>query len=113
MLSLPRTSSDSSILPVYPQDPLPPLPVPPPREQLQRYNSQRSKVSQLSSGSRASSGSKGSKRPSLSGSESASTLVGSGLERKEGYQDSIHEEVPTAERLGELRKLMARDGLDY
>ncbi|EIM81069.1 Creatinase/aminopeptidase [Stereum hirsutum FP-91666 SS1] len=113
MLSLPRTSSDSSILPVYPQDALPPLPVPPPREQLQRYNSQRSKVSQLSNGSRSSSGSKGSKRPSLSGSESASTLVGSGLERKEGYQDSIHEEVPTAERLGELRKLMARDGLDY
>lgn len=30
MLSLPRSSSDSSILPVYPQDPLPPLPVPPP-----------------------------------------------------------------------------------
>jgi len=53
------------------------------------------------------------KRPSLNDSDSSSTLVGSALERKEGYQDSIKEEADMAERLGELRKLMAKDNLDY
>jgi hypothetical protein len=81
--------------------------------------SQQSKVSQASRATKSSNLSGGSrrsnnsKRPSLTGSGSINTLVGSALDRKEAYEDPIREYVDTYPRLVELRKLMAKDNLDY
>jgi len=69
-----------------------------------------SKTSNLSNGSKRSNNSQ---RPSLTGSGSVTTLSGSAIERKEGYVDPIPEAVDTYPRLVELRKLMAKDNLDY
>jgi Xaa-Pro aminopeptidase len=46
-------------------------------------------------------------------SDSTSTLVGSAYERKVNDVEVIREKVDTFERLEELRKLMAKDNLDY
>ncbi|KAI0318858.1 Creatinase/aminopeptidase [Amylostereum chailletii] len=127
-----RSSSSSTILPVYPRDPLPPPPsdygdvghqlrsAVPQRRASNRSKastdtkgSQATKVSHHSQASHATRASGNSRRPSLDSNASASTLVGSARERKEGYQDPIKEEFDTFERLEELRKLMAKDGLDY
>ncbi|KAI0001349.1 Creatinase/aminopeptidase [Russula compacta] len=80
------------------------------------HASKQSKDSQASRGTNLSGGSKrsnNSQRPSLTGSGSINTLVGSALERKDAYQDPIREHVDTYARLAELRKLMAKDNLDY
>lgn len=121
-----RSSSATTILPVYPRDA--PSFVPDESRTPTRHMSQRSKNSQASKqsndtqasratkSSNLSGGSKrsnNSKRPSLSGSGSINTLVGSALERKEAYQDPIREEVDTYDRLNRLREFMAKDSLDY
>ena len=121
-----RSSSSTTILHVYPRDPpsfVPDDSRPPTRHVSQRSkNSQASKQSNDTQASRAtkstnlSGGSKrsnNSKRPSLSGSGSVNTLVGSALERKDAYQDPIREEVDTYDRLNRLREFMAKDSLDY
>jgi hypothetical protein len=121
-----RSSSATTILPVYPRDALPAF-----RQDLHgpsRHASQRSKSSQdskqskdskasgeskASKTSNLSSGSKrsnNSERPSLT---SVNTLTSSAIDRKEGYEDPIREYVDTYPRLIELRKLMAKDNLDY
>jgi hypothetical protein len=112
-----RTSSATTILPVYPRDALPSFQ----QESTQtptRHMSQRSKSSQNSrqsndsQASKATKSSHGSKRSKTSQS-TANTLTGSALERKEGYQDPIREYADTYPRIVELRKHMAKDGLDY
>jgi Xaa-Pro aminopeptidase len=121
-----RSSSATTILPVYPRDPpsfVPDVSRTPTRHMSQRSkNSQASKQSNDTQASRAtkssnlSGGSKrsnNSKRPSISGSGSINTLVGSALERKEAYQDPIREEVDTYDRLNRVREFMAKDSLDY
>ena len=45
--------------------------------------------------------------------DSTSTLVGSAFERKINDQDSIHSKADTTERLDEMRRLIAKDNLDY
>ena len=119
-----RSSSATTILPVYPRDALPAFRQDDPQGPT-RHMSQRSKSSQQSKDSKASgqsktsnlsSGSKrsnNSQRPSLTGSGSVDTLTGSAIERKEGYEDPIREYADTYPRLTELRKLMAKDNLDY
>ncbi|KAH7928918.1 Creatinase/aminopeptidase [Leucogyrophana mollusca] len=62
---------------------------------------------------RTSSKSSGSKRPPFYSNDSASTLVGSALERKMNDVESIKERVDTADRLEDIRKLMVKDNLDY
>jgi Xaa-Pro aminopeptidase len=122
-----RSSSATTILPVYPRD----APTSfvqndaqtPTRHMSQRsknsYASKQSKDSQDSRATKSSNLSGGSKRsnnskrPSLTGSGSINTLVGSALERKEAYQDPIREHIDTSPRLAELRQLMAKDNLDY
>ena len=121
-----RSSSATTILPVYPRGT--PSFVPDESRTPTRHMSQRSKNSQASKqsndtqasratkSSNLSSGSKrsnNSKRPSLTGSGSINTLVGSALDRKEAYQDPIREEVDTYDRLTRLREHMAKDNLDY
>jgi Xaa-Pro aminopeptidase len=54
-----------------------------------------------------------SKRPALYPSDSSSTLVGSALERKIHDAAVPFEKVDSTERLEELRKLMAKETLDY
>ena len=54
-----------------------------------------------------------SKRPALYPSDSSSTLVGSALERKINDAAVPFERVDSTERLEELRKLMAKETLDY
>jgi hypothetical protein len=116
-----RSSSQTTILPVYPRE-APPSFVPdnaqtPTRHMSQRSkNSYASKLSQDSQASRATKSSnlsRGSKRSNNSGSGSVNTLVGSALERKEAYQDPIRERIDTSLRLAELRQYMAKDNLDY
>jgi Xaa-Pro aminopeptidase len=53
------------------------------------------------------------RRPALYPSDSTSTLVGSAYERKVNDVETIREKVDTTERLEEIRKLMAKDNLDY
>jgi Xaa-Pro aminopeptidase len=62
---------------------------------------------------RTSSRSSGSKRPPFYSSDSSSTLVGSAYERKINDIEPIKERIDTADRLEEIRKLMAKDKLDY
>ena len=121
-----RSSSATTILPVYPRE-APSFALddshPPTRHISQRskssYASKRSNDTQASGATKSSNLSGGSKRsnnskrPSLTGSGSVNTLVGSALERKEAYQDPIREHVDTYARILELRKLMAKDNLDY
>jgi Xaa-Pro aminopeptidase len=52
-------------------------------------------------------------RPPLMPQDSTSTLVGSAFERKVNDKGSIREKPDTTERVDELRKLMAKDNLDY
>ena len=52
-------------------------------------------------------------RPTLYPSDSSSTLVGSGLERKMNDVDSYKGPPDTTERLAALRELMVKDNLDY
>ncbi|KAL5523413.1 hypothetical protein ACEPAG_7586 [Sanghuangporus baumii] len=53
------------------------------------------------------------RRPTMSPTDSQSTLVGSALERKINDVDEIREKVDTTQRLLELRGLMAKENLDY
>ena len=127
-----RTSSATTILPVYPRDALPSFQHDaqgPTRHMSQRSKSSQdskqskdskasgdSKASKASKTSNLSSGSKrsnNSQRPSLTGSGSVNTLTSSAIDRKEGYEDPIREYADTYPRLTELRKLMAKDNLDY
>ena len=119
-----RTSSATTILPVYPRDAPPSFP-PESAQSPTRHLSQRSKSSQNSNQSKnsqnsqaskatkASNRSRGSRRSNNSQSSSVNTLTGSAIERKEGYQDPIREYVDTYARLVELRKHMVKDNLDY
>lgn len=59
------------------------------------------------------SGGSNSRRPGLYQSDSASTLVGSALERKINDVDIIKERPDTGPRLDALRELMKKDSLDY
>jgi Xaa-Pro aminopeptidase len=112
-----RTSSATTILPVYPRDAPPSFP-PESTQTPTRHMSQRSKSSQDSrrsndtQASRATKSSHGSKRSKRSQS-TVNTLTGSALERKEGYEDPIREYADTYTRIVELRKHMAKDSLDY
>jgi Xaa-Pro aminopeptidase len=117
-----RSSSATTILPVYPRGEAPPSFVPddartPTRHMSQRskssYASKQSKDSQASRATKSSNLSGGSKRSNNSRSDSVNTLVGSALERKEAYQDPIRERTDTTAQLAELRQLMAKDNLDY
>ncbi len=117
-----RSSSATTILPVYPRDS---SFLPEDSRGPTRHVSQRSKTSQRSNDTQASRATKSSnlsngskqsnnsKRPSLNGGGSLNTLVGSAIERKEAYQDPIREYVDTYARLTELRKFMAKESLDY
>jgi hypothetical protein len=117
-----RTSSATTILPVYPRDAPPSFP-PESTQSPTRHMSQRSKSSQASKQSndsqasratKASNLSRGSKRSNNSqGGSSVKTLTGSALERKDAYLDPIREPVDTYVRLTELRKHMAKENLDY
>jgi Xaa-Pro aminopeptidase len=117
-----RSSSATTILPVYPRGEFTPSFVPddartPTRHMSQRsknsYASKQSKDSQASRATKSSNLSGGSKRSNNSRSDSVNTLVGSALLRKENYQDPIRERTDTTARLAELRQLMAKDNLDY
>ena len=77
--------------------------VPPPNPQ--RSNTHRSHTTRGSGRSGA--------RPTLYPSESASTLVGSALERKVRDDDPISERQDTGSRLEALRDLMRTQQLDY
>jgi len=66
-----------------------------------------------SGGSKASGSKKSPIRPPFWPNDSQSTLVGSALERKVADVESIKERVDTSDRLDEMRKLMAKDNLDY
>ncbi|KAI9458087.1 Creatinase/aminopeptidase [Russula earlei] len=74
---------------------------------------QHSKGSQASGAPKSSNLFGWSKRSNNSKHDSINTLVGSALERKEYYQNPIRDVVDTYPRLVQLRKLMARDNLDY
>jgi Xaa-Pro aminopeptidase len=52
-------------------------------------------------------------RPPFWPNDSQSTLVGCALERKLADVESIKEKVNTAERVDEIRRLMAKDNLHY
>ena len=121
-----RSSSTTTILPVYPRGEIPPSFVPsfvpdaaqtPTRHMSQRskasHASKQSKDSQASRATKASNLSGGSKRSNNSRSDSVNTLVGSALQRKETYQDPIRERTDTTTQLAELRQFMAKDNLDY
>lgn len=117
-----RSSSATTILPVYPRGEVPSSFVPddartPTRHMSQRsktsYASKQSKDSQASRATKSSNLSGGSKRSNNSRSDSVNTLVGSALERKETYRDPIRERTDTTTQLAELRQLMAKDNLDY
>jgi Xaa-Pro aminopeptidase len=122
-----RSSSQTTILPVYPREAPPSFALDnaqtPTRHMSQRskashaskqsQDSQASRATKSSNMSRGSRRSNNSKRPSLTGSGSVNTLVGSALERKEAYQDPIREHIDTSLRLAELRQFMAKDNLDY
>ena len=117
-----RSSSTTTILPVYPRGEFAPSFVPDATQTPTRHMSQRSKAShaskqskesQASRATKASNLSGGSKRSNNSRSDSLNTLVGSALQRKETYQDPIRERTDTTTQLAELRKLMAKDNLDY
>jgi Xaa-Pro aminopeptidase len=84
------------------------------REMLERSPSLDSERPPLyKSPTRTSSRSSGSKRPPFYSNDSASTLVGSAYERKINDVESIKEKVDTTDRLDEIRKLMAKEKLDY
>ena len=53
------------------------------------------------------------KHPPVYSNDSFSTLVGSAYERKINDVGPIKEKVDTADRLEDIRKLMAKDKLDY
>ncbi|XP_006457207.1 hypothetical protein AGABI2DRAFT_212532 [Agaricus bisporus var. bisporus H97] len=84
---------------------------------LERKDTQRSHVSRRSQDSKATTSSRSTApriRPPLTASDSASTLVGSALERKErGDVESIHDRsVNTTERLAALREQMLKNNVD-
>ncbi len=117
-----RSSSTTTILPVYPRGEAPPSFMPDVAQTPTRHMSQRSKASHASKQSKDSQASRATKSSNLSGgskrsnnsrSDSVNTLVGSALERKEIYQDPIRERTDTTTQLAELRQLMAKDNLDY
>jgi Xaa-Pro aminopeptidase len=117
-----RSSSATTILPVYPRGEVTSSFVPddartPTRHMSQRskasYASKQSKDSQASRATKSSNLSGGSKRSNNSRSDSVNTLVGSALERKETYRDPIRERTDTTAQLAELRQLMGKDNLDY
>jgi len=117
-----RSSSATTILPVYPRGEAPPSFVPDNPQPLARhisqrsknsYASKRSKDSQESRATKSSNLSGGSKRSNNSRSDSVNTLAGSALARKDAYQDPIRERADTTTLLAELRQLMAKDNLDY
>jgi hypothetical protein len=114
-----RSSSATTILPVYPRGEFAPSFVPDEARTPTRHMSQRSKTSYASKQSKDSQATKssnlsgGSKRSNNSRSDSLNTLVGSALQRKETYQDPIRERTDTTTQLAELRQLMAKDNLDY
>ncbi len=114
-----RSSSATTILPIYPRGEAPPSFLPDDARTPTRHMSQRSKTSYASKqskdtqASRATKSSGGSKQSNNSRSDSLNTLVGSALRRKEAYQDPIRERTDTTTQLAELRQLMAKDNLDY
>lgn len=75
--------------------------------------SRQSNRSNQSKGSAASGSKKSPLRPPFWPNDSQSTLVGSAFERKVADVESIKERVDTSSRLDEMRKLMAKDNLDY
>ncbi|KAF9237430.1 Creatinase aminopeptidase [Melanogaster broomeanus] len=83
------------------------------RERSASISSDRAPPPQYNSPTRSSSRSSSSKRPPFYSNDSASTLVGSALERKINDVESIKERVDTSDRLEDIRKLMTKDGLDY
>jgi hypothetical protein len=116
-----RSSSATTILPVYPRGEAPPSFVPdeartPTRHMSQRsktsYASKQSQDSQASRATKSSNLSGGSKRSNNSRSDSVNTLATSALERKKTHRD-IHGPRDTTTQLAELRQLMAKDNLDY
>jgi len=84
------------------------------REMLERSPSVDSERPPLyKSPTRTSSRSSESKRPPFYSNDSSSTLVGSAYERKINDIEPIKEKIDTADRLEDIRKLMAKDKLDY
>ena len=93
------------------------------RDTQRTHTSHQSKGSAQSKETVRSGGSGGSRstapkpRPPILGNlnhhDSSSTLVGSAFERKINDQDSIHSRADTTERLDEMRRLIAKDNLDY
>jgi hypothetical protein len=117
-----RSSSATTILPIYPRGEAPPSFLPDHAQTPTRHVSQRSKTSYASKQSKDTQASRATKSSGLSGgskqsnnsrSDSLNTLDGSALQRKETYQDPIREHTDTTTQLAELRQLMAKDNLDY
>ena len=55
----------------------------------------------------------GSKRPPFYSNDSSNILVGSAYERKINDVEPIKERIDTADKPEEIKKLMAKDKLDY
>jgi hypothetical protein len=113
------SSSETTVLYVYPRGEVPSSFVPGNAQTPTRHMSQRSKAShaskqskerQASRATKASNPSGGSKQSNNSRSDSLNTLVGSALQCKENYQDPIRERTDT---IAQLRQLMAKVNLDY
>lgn len=85
------------------------------RDTHKSHTSQRSKDSRMTQNTSSSRSSAPRPRPPLMASDSASTLVGSALERKiQGDVESIPDRsVNTTERLADLRAEMAKANVDY
>ncbi|KAK0475799.1 Creatinase aminopeptidase [Armillaria novae-zelandiae] len=101
-----RSKTPSVDLPVY----QPPV----------RHNSQSTQASRTTQNTQSTHRSKSTHRSNRSGhsqalrpNESSSTLVGSSLERKNTFADSLRDVVHTSERLAELRKQMEKEQLDF
>lgn len=101
-----RSKTPSVDLPVY----QPPV----------RHNSQSTQASRTTQNTQSTHRSKSTHHSNRSGrsqalrpNESSSTLVGSALERKNTFADSLRDVVHTSERLAELRKQMEKEQLDF
>ena len=94
-----------AVLAVGRKDSMDPLPRPPLLHHSDSKSSKRSGATAVSKRSAS--------RPNLWASDSQSTLVGSAFERKINDIEVPKEKVDTSERLNELRRLMAKDTLDY
>lgn len=94
-----------------------PLPRPPLVANTPGPSRQTSKSSRASKESKMSGGFasryNSTRRPGYLSNDSSATLIGSALERKMNDVESLRETVNTTERLRDLRKLMAKNDLDY